>query len=166
MAYFYSEDVAGSHARKWTLDMSLKAMVPYNVKYADVGLEVLDGQHLSDAHTLAALNVSIVALERSSSRHHGLIIREHCQPRECLGFGLVRACDLNANGRDSGMFIITPLTLSQLEPVDVVCRGSVTLDLRVWQSQVKTGDLYTAPDAMFDGLISSGPRKTRRKILR
>lgn len=136
-------------------------MPPWRVKCSDVDVCGGDGQLLDPLEVMAALTGCIVGLGRRSTRGAGGV-------QDCIGVGMIRA----SNFRDQMLYIVTPLSPSELEKVDrlLVRDSQMNHPALDFCKSTAVGLVSTSPYVCSNGLATEGTGaraiRSRNNILR
>jgi len=144
----------------------LQALFPYMVGFGDVGVGFMPSD-VSPALALHALNGSIVALcfqedQETEESQHGLrIVRGSAPVCPCLGLGIVRAVDPEAQL----LFLLTPVPELQLRNVNLLLKGRVEMPAVLLGDDISMPVPYLTTDTLTR-VQGGGTQQTRKNMLR
>jgi hypothetical protein len=140
ISYFMQEpngDITGNSSKSWNFNMPLSCRNPISVPLSKISLKFLNSQ-VPFSQAFYALNGTIVGLVNDATAYHAhsvsneiffKIIPTHTPLHQanCLGLGLIRSIDLVSNT----LYLLTPVPLSMLTRVNLLVRGSPSLECPV-----------------------------------
>ncbi|XP_072334254.1 LOW QUALITY PROTEIN: polynucleotide 5'-hydroxyl-kinase NOL9 [Scyliorhinus torazame] len=147
--------------------MPLHSMLPYQVPFSAVALQVLHCD-VTPTHILYAANASLVALCRIpnavSSQANGPVVLPQAPICDCFGVGIIRGINLEKKL----YYILTPIPVARLKQVNCLLMGAVTIPHSLFRNQPGViGEVpYITSDYSFDvsgaGKIKVGTQPRRR----
>uniref|UniRef100_A0A915KJF8 NOL9 C-terminal domain-containing protein n=1 Tax=Romanomermis culicivorax TaxID=13658 RepID=A0A915KJF8_ROMCU len=142
--------------RDLNISACLRSIAPYKINLNSLKINVLHGV-APPLFVLSTINANLVALCRSSEPSQDRWINDEKSPflvndesyPECLGFGIVRAIDVENNA----IYILSPLSPENLKLVNVILKGAIDIPLTLiakFNNGLNDCPYYTSSREKFD----------------